>query len=196
MTSGGSRALRLAAVPLVGAGLGALVGGVLGRLVMYGLSLLNPQASGRLSDDGFVMGRFTLAGSLSLLLVGAFLGVVGGVVYVLVRGLLFGPGWFRVVCVGLGAGVPVGNQVIHVEGVDFTVLQPAGLSVALFLALPALYGVLLTLVVERRLLSAWPVGETSRGRPAAVLLWTARAAALAVGLASLVQLVGTLDLLL
>jgi len=190
MTSRGSRALRLAAVPLVGALLGALVGGVLGRLAMLVLSRLNPEATGRLSDDGFVMGRVTLSGTLSLLLVGTALGLVGGVVYVLVRWLLFGPEWFQVVCVGLGAGVPVGNQVVHTDGVDFTVLQPFALSVALFVALPALYGVLLTLVVEHRLLSADRVRRAPRGRAVAISLWAGRLAALAVGVSSLVQLVG------
>ncbi|GEP38512.1 hypothetical protein NPS01_21750 [Nocardioides psychrotolerans] len=182
--------MRIATVPLVGAGLGALVGGVLGRAAMYGIALLNPEATGRLSDDGFVMGRFTLAGSLSLVAVGAFLGLLGGVIYVVVRGLLFGPGWFRVVCVGLGAGVPVGNQVVHVDGVDFTLLQPVWLSVALFVAIPGLYGVLLTLVAERRLLWRWPVGGAPRGRLVVMSLWGARAAALALGSASLVELVG------
>lgn len=188
MTAGGPRALRLAAVPLVGALLGVLVGGILGRLAMHVLSRLTPEADGRLSDDGFVMGRFTLAGSLSLLVFTALLGLVGGVVYVLVRGLLLGPAWFQVVCVGLGSGIPVGNQLVHVEGIDFTLLQPAGLSIALFVALPASYGVLLTLVVEHRLLVAPPGGGRTRRPSLTVVTWCARAVALVVGVTSLVQL--------
>ena len=188
MTSKASLARRLALVPLVGAALGVLVGGVVGRLVMYALVRVSPEAAGRVSDDGFEMGRFTLSGSLNLLLVGGFLGLVGGVIYALVRWLLFGPAWFRLVCVAAGAGVPVGNQIVHVDGVDFTLLQPPWLSVACFVAVPALYGVALHLVVERRLLSAWPVPP--RGPLLlVVVVWVARAGALAVGLLSLADLV-------
>lgn len=188
MTATASRVGRLALVPVLGALLGVLVGGVGGRLVMYALVRVSPEAAGRVSDDGFEMGRFTVSGSLNLLLVGGFLGLVGGVIYALVRWLLLGPAWFRIGCVAAGAGVPVGNQIVHVDGVDFTLLQPAWLSVACFVALPALYGVALHLVVERRLLRAWPVPPTGP-LPLVVVVWVARAAALAVGLLSLVDLV-------
>ncbi|WP_309648217.1 hypothetical protein [Nocardioides sp.] len=190
MTSGRSLVLRLAAVPLVGAVVGALVGGVVGRLAMLVLARLSPEATGRLSDDGFVMGRFTVSGSLNLLAFGAVLGVVGGVVYVAVRGLLLGPEWFRTVCVGLGSGVPVGNQLVHVDGLDFTLLQPLWLTVGFFVVIPALYGVVLTLVVEHRLLARWPVGGAARRRRVDSLLWGGRAVAFAVGAASLLQLLG------
>lgn len=175
-------------MPLLGAVLGVLVGGVGGRLVMYALVRVSPEATGRVSDDGFEMGRFTLSGSLNLLLVGGFLGLMGGVIYALVRWLLLGPAWFRVACVAAGAGIPVGNQIVHVDGVDFTLLQPAWLSVACFVAVPALYGVALHLAVERRLLTSWPVPPTGP-LPLVVILWVARAGALAVGLLSLVDLV-------
>ncbi|GEP34059.1 hypothetical protein NSZ01_18270 [Nocardioides szechwanensis] len=178
---------RLAAVPVVGLVLGALVGGILGRLVMYVLVRISPEAVGRVSDDGFEMGRFTVSGSFNLLLVGGFLGLMGGVIYALVRLLLLGPAWFRLTCVAAGAGVPVGNQIVHVDGVDFTLLQPAWLSAACFVTIPALYAVALHLVVERRLLRSWPVPPTGP-LPLVAALWIARAGALTIGLLSLVDL--------
>jgi hypothetical protein len=48
------------------------------------------------------------------------------------------------------AGVGVGALLVHRDGVDFTVLD-APLAIALFVALPALYGGLLAWVVETRL---------------------------------------------
>ena len=69
---------RNAAIVLTGLGLGVVIGGIGGRLAMYLLARLNPEATGVVSDDGFVMGQFTLSGTLNLLVVGGFLGDVRG----------------------------------------------------------------------------------------------------------------------
>ena len=61
---------RNAAIVLTGLGLGVVIGGIGGRLAMYLLARLNPEATGVISDDGFVIGQFTLAGTLNLLVVG------------------------------------------------------------------------------------------------------------------------------
>ena len=83
------------------------------------LARLNPEVSGQLSDDGFVMGRFGVVETLNLLVAALFLGVVGGVIYALVRGLMIGPRWFQVAAVGVGAGVVVAAAIVHRDGVDF-----------------------------------------------------------------------------
>lgn len=142
-------ARRLAAITLAGALLGAVVGGVVGRLTMMLLAVLNPQATGVLSDDGFSIGQFTLDGSLQLLGASTQFGLIGAAVYAAVRGLMTGPRWFQVLSVSAGPAVVVGALLVHADGVDFTVLQPAWLSIALFVAIPAVYAGLLTVVAER-----------------------------------------------
>jgi hypothetical protein len=174
---------RVVVIVLTGLGLGIVVGGVLGRLAMYALARLNPEATGVVSDDGFVMGQFTLSGTINLLLVGAFLGAFGGVVYAAARHLTFGPAWWRVLSVALGAGLPVGALIVHPEGVDFTLLEPVELAVALFVLIPALYGVLMAVLVERRI--APP--PASWGRLEA-LRWVLRAGAAAVIAVALLDL--------
>jgi hypothetical protein len=181
---------RVAMIVLAGLGLGIVVGGVIGRLAMYALARLNPDATGVVSDDGFVMGQFTLSGTLNLLLVGGFLGAFGGVVYAAARHLTFGPGWWRVLSVALGAGLPVGALIVHTDGVDFTLLEPAELAVALFVLIPALYGVLLTALVERHV--APP--PASWGRLEA-LRWVLRAGATAVIAGALLNLADDLSVL-
>lgn len=176
-------AARTAAIVLTGMGVGVLVGGVLGRLAMFLLIRLNGENRGAVSDDGFVMGRFTVSGSLNLLVVGGFLGGLGGLVYVAARHLTFGPRWFRVLSVVLGAGLPVGALIVHTDGVDFTLLSPPALAMGLFVAIPALYGLLLTLLVERY---AAPV-PPSWGRLEA-LRWVLRAGAAAAIAAGLLDL--------
>lgn len=177
--------MRSLAIVLLGIVLGICVGGVLGRLAMAGLAGLNPDAAGLTSDDGFVMGQFTVSGSLSLLGVGAFLGGLGGLVLVVVRPLLLGNRWWRAALTALGAGVPSGDLIVHTDGVDFTILEPVALSIALFVLLPALYGALLSLVVDRW----WPPQPTRGGSVPFVLSWLGRGAALVVGTLFLIDLV-------
>lgn len=140
---------RLAAILLAGSICGVLIGGLGGRLAMLLLARLNPDARGVLSDDGFVMGRFGVVETLNLLVAALFLGVVGAVIYAVVRGLVIGPRWFQVASVGVGAGVVVAAAIVHRDGVDFVLLQPAWLAIALFVAIPAAYAVGLTLLAER-----------------------------------------------
>lgn len=142
-------ARQLAAVTAAGALLGLLVGGVGGRLAMMLLAALNPASHGVVSDDGFVMGRFTLAGTVDLLVAGTLLGLFGVFFYVTLRGLMIGPRWFKVLSISTGPAVVVGAGLVHTDGVDFVLLQPAWLAIALFVAIPGLYVALLTLLAER-----------------------------------------------
>lgn len=65
-----------------GAG-GALVGGVGGRLAMFLLRLTSDSAvRGLESDDGFVIGRFDLVSTLSLLVLTTVLGASVGLIVV------------------------------------------------------------------------------------------------------------------
>jgi len=144
-------ARRLAAVTAVGGLLGLLVGGLGGRLAMMLLARLNPAVTGRTSDDGFRMGQFSAADTINLLLVGAGFGVVGAGVYAVLRGLRVGPHWFQLLSIAGGPAVVVGAAIVHTDGVDFRVLSPPWLTIGLFVAIPGVYSVLLTLVAERLL---------------------------------------------
>lgn len=111
------------------------------------LAGLNPDFTGVESDDGFRMGQFTGA-TANLLFIATLFGVLGGGVYFVVRGLMIGPRWFQLVSISVGPAVVVGSQIVHSDGVDFT-LQPALLAVALFVLIPGIYAVLLALLADR-----------------------------------------------
>lgn len=150
----------LGTITAVGVVCGWLVVGVLSRLAMLLLAVLNPVATGVTSDDGFVMGQFTLGGSLNLLLVaGTGLGVLGAGLYAALRGLAIGPRWFRLLSLSVGAGVAAGSQIVHSDGVDFRLLEPLWLAVGLFVLLPTVYVALLCAVSERLLARARPVTQ-------------------------------------
>ena len=134
---------------LAGAISGLVVGGLGGRLFMFVLAELNPEDSGVRTDDGVPIGQFTLSGTLNLLVITTVIGVIGGLVFLALRGLRFGPRWFRVLSMPVGATIVVGSMLVHSDGVDFTLLQPVELGVAMTLAVPFLYTLLVACLADR-----------------------------------------------
>lgn len=139
----------LAATTAVGLVLGLVVGGVGSRLAMRVLFLTSgPGVRGLVSDDGFRIGQFSPAATLNLLVLCTIVGVIGAFVYLAVRPFLLGPQWLRATTCGLAGGAVVGSLIVHDDGVDFTLLRPTWLAVALFVAVPALFGLLAAPAVE------------------------------------------------
>ncbi len=139
----------LSAVVGAGALSGFLIGGVGGRIAMLLLRLTSdPGVRGLTSDDGFTIG---VVSSATTFLLGAttLLGVLGGVAYLLVRSWL--PPRVRPIVFGVLCGLVGGALVIRPGGVDFTRLEPRWLAVAMFVALPAAYGVAASRLAERAL---------------------------------------------
>ena len=141
---------ELARVILVaGIATGVLIAGIGSRLGMLLLRLTSPDSAiGIESDDGFIIGEVTLAGTYNLLMLGAAVGVVGAATYVLVTPWLLGPAWFRRFTVSVVAGAFVGSMVIHADGRDFAVLEPLWLAVGIFVGLPAIFGWVIGPVVD------------------------------------------------
>ncbi len=147
---------------VAGIATGVVVAGVGSRLAMFLLRLTSPdRVIGVTSDDGFIIGRFTLSGTYNLLHLGAVVGVIGAGAYWLVAPWLIGPNWFRRLTVAAGSGAVVGSMLVHADGIDFTLLEPTWLAIGLFVALPAVFGAVLAVTVDR---VARPGSWTSRGR--------------------------------
>jgi hypothetical protein len=128
---------------------GALLIGVGSRVAMLILRVTSPDnVHGVKSDDGFVIGRVTLAGTYNLMLIGASFGIIGAGAYLMVRRWLIGPLWFRRLTTALAAGAVVGSMLIHADGVDFSRLGPTWFAIGLFIALPAVFGWFIGSVVD------------------------------------------------
>jgi hypothetical protein len=140
---------RMRVVIVAGITVGFLVAGLVNRLAMLLLRVTSPDhVNGLQSDDDFTIGRVTLAGTYSLSVLGAFVGIIGVGAYRLVAPWLIGPMWFRRLTTGLGSGIVVGSMLIHTDGVDFTVLKPTWFAIGLFIAVPALFGMVIGPVVD------------------------------------------------
>jgi len=147
---------------------GLVVGGIGGRLAMLVLRLTSdPALRGLETDDGFVIGRFS-GDTFFLLIFTTLFGLLGGLFYLLVRSLV--PLRLRPGLTGIFGGIVGGALVISPGGIDFTRLEPLSLAIALFVALPALYGVALSLLVERLLGKDSVLNRTGAWSWAAVVL--------------------------
>ncbi len=130
-----------------GAIAGALVGGVGGRLAMLLLRLTSPDAViGVTSDDGFEIGVVTFD-TLQLVLAMAMLGGINGVLYAALRAAI--PPRLRLPLWTVVAGALGGATIVHEDGVDFTLLEPAALAIVLFVLLPGAAAALVVALVER-----------------------------------------------
>ena len=131
-----------------GAWIGLLVGGVVGRIAMFVIRLTSPDSViGRESDDGFEIGRVGF-NSVFLFFVGALLGTVVGIAYVIARSSL--PSRWRVVLWTIAGAALGGSAILHADGIDFRLLEPRLLSVVMFIAIPAAGAALIALLIERR----------------------------------------------
>ena len=185
---------------LAGVAAGALAG-LASRIVMRisGFAA-GPGAIGELTESGNVVGEVTVGGTLTLVLLGAIGGALGGAVYVALRPWLAPLHRWR--------GIGFGLLMLAVSGEpdpasrDFRRFGPPLLSIAMFAALSPLAGVLLVALVTKleRYVAAVGPSEPRGGRRAAVheLAWIAGIGALLVlGLGGVIALlaVGALALL-
>lgn len=126
---------------------GLAIGGLGGRVAMLILRLTSDTSlHGLETDDGFTIGVVSTE-TMFLVIITALLGIVGALVYLAVRSWL--PDRIRPWLFGSLTGVVGGALVIRPRGIDFTLLEPLGLAIATFVALPAAYGVATSLLAER-----------------------------------------------
>ncbi len=116
---------------------GALIGGIGGRIAMFILRLTSDDSvRGLESDDGFIIGRFDLTATVSLIFVTSVLGAIVGLI--VVAGQPFFPKRGMPFAWALAGAITGGALLISEDGIDFTLLGPHALAVALFIAIPAI----------------------------------------------------------
>lgn len=160
-------AARFAAVALSGALAGLLVAGIGSRVVMRISALLDPSAKGRLTEGGAVVGRFTLEGTIGLVV---FVGISGGMLVAILWSIVApwlptAPAARRtsafVVAAALGSRFGIDG-----DNIDFLILDPAWLQAALFIVLAGTAG-LVAAWLEPRFMAKW----SNPGRPRRAVAW-------------------------
>jgi len=134
------------AAALGGLAAGFLVGGIGGRLAMFILRVTSDDSViGIQSDDDFTIGEIS-SDSVFLIAATTLVGTLLAFGYLLVRRWL--PDGRRPLQAAVFFGLIGGAAVIKPEGVDFSLLSPLWLAIALFVALPAAYGAFMAWIVE------------------------------------------------
>jgi hypothetical protein len=134
---------------------GILVGGVGGRILMSLTAVMNPNATGLLTENGEVVGRFTLQGTVALIIFGGLsASALGAVVWVIVSPWVPGTGARRALLM-MPIAVAIGSFIlIESTNPDFLILRPTQIILALLVALVALNGAAIAWLddaLERRL---------------------------------------------
>lgn len=179
---------------LAGGAAGLVWGGIGGRVAMRVIFLTSHEGvRGFISDDGFEIGQITFSTLVLLIgttIVGGFLGACYGLLRMLLMGSL------RWLCAGvmIATGAFGGGAVVKADGIDFRLLEPLWLAVAMFVALPALWGATVPLVTERLLdvKALFPermegVDAKPFGRAGSIAAWVVLAVLAVVGVFDLVH---------
>jgi hypothetical protein len=142
-----ARLKQLAVATVAGTLAGFAIGGVGGRLAMLLLRLTsNPALHGLKTDDGFTIG--IVSGETTFLLAATtILGAAGGALSFLARAVLTerSAPW---AWGALGATIG-GATILRPNGIDFTLLEPLALAVAMFIAIPAAGAAATSVLTER-----------------------------------------------
>ncbi len=149
----------------VGLVIGLVVGGIVGRIFMRLVFLAREDTLGFETAMGAVIGDFTAGGTLFIGLFGASMGAGLGLAYVVVRGLLPAPLWWREVAFVAGSSALMVGVIVRDNREDFTIL-PATLSLLLIVGSVAITAAPVPVVIERFA----PSRGGQRGRGATALL--------------------------
>ncbi|TRW44170.1 hypothetical protein [Georgenia yuyongxinii] len=170
----------LVAVAVGGSG-GLVVGGLGARTAMRLIAVAEPaELTGARTLSGGVIGELTWSGTADVLMAGLVVGVLGGLLYLAVRGAL--PRRERARAALFAAFLVLVPGAVFSRDSEFRMLERPLLALAVFLPVFVLYGLLVALVVERYA----PAPERTHGAPAVM----ARGVVLlTVGLALTLQVV-------
>lgn len=130
--------------------MGVLVGGLGGRLVMMVVALLNPEAFGRRTENGELIGTFSINGTLALILFGGLAaGMVAAVVWVVIAPWVPWSGprrWLVAMPIALALGAFL---LVESTNRDFVIVGPSWLVLVLLLGLVAIAGFVMAWLDER-----------------------------------------------
>jgi len=147
------------------------------------IALVDSDSAGAGTDSGSVVGEISLVGTISLLVLGVILGVLGGLLYLGLRRWLPAPPPLRGAMFGAFTLLTVGNVLFDTHNPDFQIFEPVLLVVVLFASLFFVNGLILALLLDR----IHPEPSNPSGRFVPWLCVGAMAIAALIGLTGLAE---------
>jgi hypothetical protein len=155
----GLRADRLLAVGVM-AGFGAgFAGGIWARLAMRVSGFLTDSRNrGLLTENDAPVGAITFGGTMSIALFAGVVGILGGLLYVIIRSRLPGQGWRRGLLYGGLLLATFGFIVMDKDNPDYHLFGPPGVNVGTFSLVYILFGLIVAPLADwlDRILPKWP----------------------------------------
>jgi hypothetical protein len=141
-------------VSVAGFVVGTLLLGTLLRLAMFVLRVTSDSSlRGVETDFGATIGRFSAVDTGLFMLGCGGVGAIAGMVYLAIRSVV--PPRRRAPLAALAAGTFGPAVIIDPDGVDFAILEPALLAVAMFVASLAAFGYAVSVAAEWLLRLSW-----------------------------------------
>ena len=129
---------------------GLVAGGIGSRVALRILAALNPSSGEMTTENGNISGQVTIEGTFGLIGFAAiFPGLLGGLLYVLLRHWIPGSGVRKGLAFGLALFLIGGALLFNRDNDDFGSFGPKALGVALFALLFPLHTMVVSLVAER-----------------------------------------------
>lgn len=113
------------------------------------IALLNEDRYGALTNANATVGEISLNGTLGLLALGSIAGVLGGLLYLVLRRWLLVPRAWRGVAFGALTLLTVGQPLFDPHNVDFQIFEPILVVIGLFAGLFFINGLILARLLDR-----------------------------------------------
>ena len=129
---------------------GAIVGGAGSRIAMRIAGIAAGDAlQGAETEAGFFVGEITADGTVSLVILGGFVGALGGLLYLAARRWMADAGRWRGLAFGALILAIYGSAIVERDNPDFHRFGPPLLNIATFASLFVFFGLLVAPLFER-----------------------------------------------
>jgi hypothetical protein len=155
---------------------GGFVTGIWARVMMRLSGIVTDDRNrGLLTENNAVVGQMTFTGTMTIALLGAAMGVVGGLLYVAVRRWLPGSAWQRSAAFGVLLLAVFGYVVMDRHNPDYRLFGPAWMNVGTFSLAYLVFGLVTGATAEwlqQRMPRFGVAGRSTRRRAGVVALLT------------------------
>jgi hypothetical protein len=128
---------------------GMIAGGAGSRIAMRIIAIVaGSDDQGAITEFEATVGKITTAGTMFLVLAGGFIGVAGGLIYLVLRRWVTDAGPWRGLVFGVLLFATFGSAIIRASNPDFHLFGSASLNIAMFASIFVVFGLLVAPIFD------------------------------------------------